>query len=357
MNPGRRLALWGTLLLAAGFIAGVLHLLGVHFAGGDVYPEYSSLRSDPMGTRLLFDSLAAIPGVTAERNFLPLDLLAGNRAAVLLLGCDPESFAGDIEALRRIEAMAVSGHRMVAAMGSKSVIEFGRSTALGRRWHVRFGVDPDKKHLHKLYFAHAEDWRVLDRAGEKVLAIERDFGKGSVALYAESTDFANESTVARDRLSIVTAAIGTRSRIVFDEAHLGISESGSVVGLVLSFRLTGMAAGLALWAAMFLWKSASTFPPPAAARDAAGFSGRTSHSGLLTLLHRHVLPAELAGACWREWLSANRPTVAPEKIARAEEVIATAGRNACTAVLQIQAILSATVPADVSSHGVSKGAS
>ena len=32
-------------LIAAGFLWGVLHLFGLQFTEGDVYPEYSSLRS------------------------------------------------------------------------------------------------------------------------------------------------------------------------------------------------------------------------------------------------------------------------------------------------------------------------
>jgi len=45
------------LLLLAGFTWGMLNLFGVQFSIGDVYPEYSSLRSDPVGSRLLFESL------------------------------------------------------------------------------------------------------------------------------------------------------------------------------------------------------------------------------------------------------------------------------------------------------------
>src|SRR5437016_9305442 len=34
---------------------------------GEVYPAYSSLRSDPLGAKALYESLAALPDLTVER--------------------------------------------------------------------------------------------------------------------------------------------------------------------------------------------------------------------------------------------------------------------------------------------------
>lgn len=304
------------ILLAAGFTAGVLYLFGIEFAAGDVYPEYSSLRADPVGTRLLYDSLSLVAGITASRNYLPLESLRENGATVLMLGLDAESFTDDAPALESIERFARRGNRVVAAMAAKSEFQAGLGEELARRWHVRPAIDMERQHVHKLYFAQAAEWNVLERIGPKLLAIERDFGKGAIVLFAESDDFANDSTIAGDRLETVSAALGTYPRIVFDERHLGIAESGSVVGLARRFRLTGMALGLALVAALFIWKSASAFPPPAA-QDTARLSGRTAHAGLLTLLRRHIPPAELAAACWQEWLTANRRTLTPDRLQQA----------------------------------------
>ena len=45
------------MLLAAVFLAAVSYLMVLRFESGDVYPVYSSLRSDPLGTRAFYDSL------------------------------------------------------------------------------------------------------------------------------------------------------------------------------------------------------------------------------------------------------------------------------------------------------------
>lgn len=60
------------LLIVAAFICGLAQLLSLRFESGDIYPAYSSLRSDPQGTRALFDSLAKLDMFTLRRNYLPL---------------------------------------------------------------------------------------------------------------------------------------------------------------------------------------------------------------------------------------------------------------------------------------------
>src|ERR1019366_4314473 len=157
-----------------------------------------------------------------------------------------------------------------------------------------------------LYFAEATGWQVVDQVAAKLLAEERAFGKGTAVLLSESAGSATQSAPAMDRLNAISAAIGSSNQVIFDEEHFGIAESGSVVGLARRFRLGGMCIGLAICAALFLWKSASAFPPPAPAAPVERLAGRTSLSGLLTLLHRHIPPRHLAAACWREWLSTHR---------------------------------------------------
>ena len=82
----RRLPLTGLGLVAAlaFFGWGIVHLFELRFAGGDVYPAYSTLRKDPLGAAAFHDALAALPGLNVERNLRPLATLA--QAPKLLLG-------------------------------------------------------------------------------------------------------------------------------------------------------------------------------------------------------------------------------------------------------------------------------
>ncbi len=353
MSPVRPRAFGRThivlLILMGGFAAGVMYLFGVQFAAGDVYPEYSSLRTDPMGTKLLYDSLARLPAITVARNYLPLDVL-GENGAVFLLGLDPGSFGQDDEGIQRIERLARGGHRVVLSMAPPTEYSALMDLELDRAWHVKFGADSTRKQVHRLYFTEAKDWNVLDRVGPKLLAIERDFGLGSIVLFAESSDFTNEATAAADRLEMVSMAIGASSHVVFDEQHLGIAETGSFVGLARHFRLTGLALGLAICAALFLWRSASGFPPAAGSYDAP-LSGRTSLAGLLTLLRRHIPQDRLAATCWQEWLTANRRTTPPDRLERAAAIVQGAPNRPLDVARELHAVLAGQDPGLSHSHG------
>jgi hypothetical protein len=327
-------------LLAAAFGAGVIYIFGVQFASGELYPEYSSLRADADGVKLLFESLARLPGVTTARNYLPLEILPDTDATVLLLNMESETLSDDsTRFLLMIQKLAERGNRVVLSLREYPKPDGAKLVELDEKWHVRLGIDLKKHAAHPLFFSEAKGWDVFEHEGLKLLAIERHFGKGSVALISDSGDFSNESTAAADRLDVVTAAIGGNSRIVFDESHLGIAESGSVVGLARRFRLMGFATGLAICAALFVWRSASAFPAGAPAQASSAPPGRTSHAGLLTLLRRHIPPAELTGACWREYLVANRHSLTPERLSQAETIARSMSNRPLDAVREISAAL------------------
>jgi hypothetical protein len=318
--------------LGTASLAGLIYLFGSQFAGGEVYSEYSSLRADPAGTRLLYDSLAGMPGVQVERNYLPLESLSGTNQTILLLALAPDRFDSET-----MEHAASRGNRVVVSLTPKWLGDPGARFQF-RRWHLQFGVDSRRKGAHRLYFATAPGWTEMERVGSKPLAIERSFGKGSVVLLAESGDFSNESTAASDRLDIVTAALGANAQIVFDESHLGTVESGSVVGLARRYRMVGFAFGFAICAILYIGRSASSFPPAVESAPAA-FAGRTSASGLITLLRKHIPPAQLTAASWQEWLAANSRAFPPERIERAAAIARGLGAKPPEAASEIHAAL------------------
>jgi hypothetical protein len=318
--------------LAALFLTGLVALFNADFAGGEVYPEYSTLRADPEGSKLLFESLTHLPGLTVTRNFLPVQSLAANESTVVLLGLhelDPDV----------MEKLAKRGNRVVAALREDWKPEPKESGEIFKQWQVRIAVDTEKGRADRLYFSQAQGWRAMERSGEKLLAIERGFGHGTVVLLAASSDFSNASTVALERLPQVTAVLGANSRIVFDESHLGIAESGSVVGLARRFRMMGLAAGLAIVAALFIWRNASSFPVRQASLPVASLTGRTSASGLLTLLRKNLAPRELTAACWQEWLAGRRREFSSERVERAQQIARDLADRPLEAAREIHAVL------------------
>jgi hypothetical protein len=318
--------------LAAVFLGGLVALFTADFAGGQVYPEYSTLRADPDGAKLLFESLARLPGLMVTRNFMPLQNLEANGSTVALLGLrelDPDE----------LEKLAGRGNRVVAALREDWRPETKESDEIFKQWQVRIAVDHEKDQPDRLYFSKAQGWNAMESSSGKLVAIEREFGRGTVALLAASSDFSNESAVEADRLPQVTAALGASSRIVFDESHLGIAESGSVVGLARRFRMMGLAAGLAIVAALFIWRNSSSFPVREASGPVSSLTGRTSAAGLVTLLHKHVPTRALTAACWQEWLAGRRREFSPERVARAEAIARSMADRPLEAAREIHAAL------------------
>ncbi len=330
------------LILGSGLIAGGLYLLQVDFASGDVYPEYSSLRSDSSGSKLLYDTLARIPGIAVSRNLLPLDYLNGANSVVLLLNVSPYSISAAF--LKTADVLAARGNRVVTAMRELETFgDVGKPEVTGpldKTWRVHLGFDSKASTDRKLFIRDAAGWNVIEKSGTKLLTIERTVGKGSEVLFSDSGSFGDQSVADNAGFARVSAAIGPYTKIVFDEHHLGIEQSGSVVGLARRFRLTGMAIGFAICAALFIWRNAAAFPPPESANEAIEISGRGSRSGLLTLLRRHVAASDLARISWNEWLSTGRRTTTPQNIARAEGVL----RDSADPVITLSRIQSIVQP-------------
>ena len=73
-----------SLFLLAGCAAiltlGLIRLFKLRFEAGDVYPAYSSLRSDPLGTMAFYESLGKVPGIFGTPRFQRRESFAGGAA-------------------------------------------------------------------------------------------------------------------------------------------------------------------------------------------------------------------------------------------------------------------------------------
>lgn len=69
------------------FACGIGHLFVLRYRAGDIYPVYSSLRADPLGTKAFYESLARCRQVRVARNYEDVTgLNLGPETAFLWLG-------------------------------------------------------------------------------------------------------------------------------------------------------------------------------------------------------------------------------------------------------------------------------
>lgn len=298
---------------------------------GNAYPEFSSLRADPDGAKLLFDSLSKIPGLRVERSYLPVNDFSGRDAAIFVLGIWPAAVDGDEDLRHSLEEIAGRGNRVILGFRNAA----GPVPQLEKAWGIQFAIARGKDRSQRVSLATSKDWKALD-AGKT--AAERTFGAGSIVVCAESSSFTNEAILSPSRLPFLASVIGPAHHIVFDEEHFGFAISGSVAGLARHYRLTGLAFGLALVGVLFLWKNSFGFPPPMA-RGTPALEGRTSQAGLTTLLRRHIPASELTRACWEAWLEANRHRVPSSRLAEIELIVRIAGADPLKAASGIRGVL------------------
>ncbi len=276
---------------------------------GDVYPPYSSLRSDPLGAKGIYESLAALPGIEVERLYKDRTSL-DTRETMFVLGVDPASFSEvTVEDLEHFEKLVAGGGRLVIAF---LPVHFrdrpDKKLAITERWHIEM-MYRREGHISgsampretALYFVSAPEWRSVGRHN----AIERNFGRGSIVLVGDSFPLSNEGLrEARDAAflaDLVDHDAGPATRIIFDENHFGVTETGSVTTLMRKYQLEAAVAVLALAAALFLWRSASSFLPPRESRPAEAVAGRDAIDGMTALLLRGIPEKNLLNACFAEW--------------------------------------------------------
>jgi hypothetical protein len=101
-------------LVAIILAAGLFELFRLRFAEGDVYPEYSSLRADPLGTMAFCESLEKIPGLTVRRDFSATDQLPeGKDTTYLHLAASTFEWKSmPEELLKEVEGFMTRGGRL-----------------------------------------------------------------------------------------------------------------------------------------------------------------------------------------------------------------------------------------------------
>lgn len=111
--------IWRALCIATAvlLVFGVIRMFKLRFRAGDIHRPYSSLRADPLGTKVFHDSLAELKAITVDRNYQRLDRLeTDGNDTIMLLGVRhfPGFGIGD-EMVEACERAARSGARVVVS--------------------------------------------------------------------------------------------------------------------------------------------------------------------------------------------------------------------------------------------------
>lgn len=342
----------------------------LRFEVGDVYPPYSSLRADPLGTKALFAALENLPDIEAARAYRdPEPVGRQARRTLLLLGVPSDLSVRD-EDFSQLKGLVGSGDRVVMAFlpvqkapeskaspspsaspsasaspspspGVDEEAERRKSSALADNMvdefecafdyfgKTEFGdleaissspaLEESIAWNSALYFKPAKSvWRPLYTVKNKPVILERTYGQGSIVLLSDAYLFSNEAL--REDLSprLLGYLLGPARQVIFDETLHGIRENPGVAGLMRKYRLEPFVGFAVFLALLFVWQNLIPLVPVPASSQATPESevpGRDADAGRINLLRRSVPPSALIPECLRLWENsagrrlAHRPTI------------------------------------------------
>src|SRR5271154_454571 len=125
--------------LGAGLVWGLEQVALGPLETGDVYPPYSSLRTDPLGAKALYESLDATPGSAVERLYKERAVLDGPGDAMLVWGGERAGWSGvKVKTLEEYEKLVERGGRLVIAFlpVQRSTLSLEKRP-VEERWNIR----------------------------------------------------------------------------------------------------------------------------------------------------------------------------------------------------------------------------
>lgn len=232
---------WLIVLLVVGSGWALVRLFDASTQGGEIYPSYSTLRADPMGAKVLHDSLASLPGFRVERWLEPRRRLRVGKGDVVF----------------------VLGTAVPASL--------------------------------------LEDCVKWTKAGARVVITAKKEPKGEGLVYAGDPEWlSNEGLHKQRQAQRLLELLEGRRHVIFEESHLGVMQTGSVGMLLRRYRLWGAALVLGVLCALFFWRSTSSLLP--AAENSGGAAAPAPGDEALVSLVRAAVPEkELTATAQALW--------------------------------------------------------
>lgn len=350
-------------LAAAGFALGLWKLFALKFEAGEVYPDYSTLNTGPLGGKAFYAALERHGSPQVERNFLPLrQFKEASGAALVFTGAGRAFFGEDTEEnFEFFEGLMRQGLHIVAAMHPRSMPSFaykepstknpwsfaqgGRKSLFtpgeedgeeelqhvlaAERWGFAFKAAHVLEKIPEKGYALApaasnsglpaalprwhSPWRWTELSGEwQPLAedahgpaiIRRPFGQGSLTLLSDSTFLSNEGLARAPQAEFLLWMLNGSPRAIFDETTHGTSSSPGIMHLAARYRLLGFFAGALAVLALFVWRASTSLVPPHESIESTQSGvivGAEGASGFANLLRQSIPAQRLLRTCFHEW--------------------------------------------------------
>lgn len=144
-------------LLFAGFVFGTAKLFRLRFDRGDVYPPSSSLRSDPLGAKIIYESLREMDSFEVYRLYEPLDKVASGRGKTLFV------LGAGVWSLNWVAKQEVKDIEKFLFDGGRIIVSFAPVNS--KNWRLRREERAQREEAEK---------KAKTKKGEKIKKEKRD---------------------------------------------------------------------------------------------------------------------------------------------------------------------------------------
>lgn len=363
---GRRITtLLCILALLGAFGAAFYYVFEGSFERGEMYPEHSTMRADPRGTMILYETLEQMDGVQSIRwherisKWQQEDLSHPQDTTLIML----DAYPGDLYE-PALENFVIRGGRLIVSPPFSYSRENWREESVDEEeeneeeepaeiedtdeeilavdeiiapegsdilYHnERLSVDDDqmlfsnlatKNHSSSLsntapttliweadvYLSEdydateASPWETLYSVDQMPVIVGRQFGKGKVIVLANGLPLTNESMFAAADYNFLKWLLDNRKTVVFDEYHFGIVKPRGIAMLIREYNLELTLLALFLSFVLFIWHGATPLMSSVDIKLRSGPNRQTVISGYRDLLRRYVDGKNILLVCLDEW--------------------------------------------------------
>ncbi len=304
--------------IASLFIWALFDSFALRFERGDIYPPYSSFRSDPVGCKVLFDSLKLLPNIRVKRLLRPINEISNTdnsvmiitgiqnlnrlsrvrglnsyllRGGKLLIFCHP--IKRERQEVSFIKISSKADHNKGKAkpdITSNKQLNKSRSavaTVTAAEKNLPLKHPPFQylslKLRHKLYRLpltaeptaelrqaampslplytygylkiYDRAWHTLYRCHNRPVIIQAQYSTGSVTVSAASYFIANEAMLKSPPVKLLAYLIGDRKQIIFNEQLNGVEQQHNIAWLIKKYHLPLLLLNLLTVALLYAWRS------------------------------------------------------------------------------------------------------
>ncbi len=320
--------------LALLFAFGAYKIMTIRYRKGDVYSQYSSLRHDPMGTSIFFESLKKM-GYQVEtimEEKLPEDV---NPQNTILFYLSPSLYIS-MESRKDAISFILAGGRVFVSdkydnrlMNSFDTYIFSSETDSNETKNDSIEIENENKKkegeknaiaVEPFDFA-SERLRVFNKTtlrskwpkskavyklDEMDIILLLNHGKGDIIISSETYFISNESLVKEPPVGFLTWITDGRKRVLVDEYHHGISYKKGISFLFKKYNLYWFIAYLILIFFLYLWHVLPYFQTPLPRPQRANLQAQSSLLGYTQLLSKTIPKNKLLYICIDQWIKGSK---------------------------------------------------